>query len=210
MVMFKDRVEAGQKLAQKLLKYAEDAQAIVIGLPRGGVVVAYHCAQALRLSWDLIAVRKVGMPWQPECALGAVGHEGTVKIDQRLVAMGNLEKEDLHALIKDQQQEAQRRMQVYRPERPPLDLKNKKVILVDDGIATGATMEVAVKVVRKMQPESVIVAVPVLPKDAVAKFAKAADELSFVEAPEVFYAVGEFYQDFEQVTDEQVIALMNG
>lgn len=208
MLIFKDRIEAGQLLAKKLQKYERNPKAIVLGLPRGGVVIAYHCARALQLPCDLLAVRKVGMPWQPECALGAVGYEGTRFIEQSLVRLGNLEHADLDALVHDQQQEAQRRMTVYRAGLGELDLNGRVAILVDDGIATGATMAVAVMVARKLHAGFVVVAVPVMPADSVERFKKLTDELVFIQAPDDLGAVGEFYHDFEQVTDEQVIALM--
>ncbi len=208
MMIFKDRIEAGNQLAEKLQNYKNKKDVIVIGLPRGGVVVARACAQALNLPYDLLAVRKVGMPWQPECALGAVGFEGTRYIDQRLVSLGNLEQQDLEALIKDQQEEAVRRMKTYRPGHKPLDLTGKNVVLVDDGIATGATMKVAVMVARALQAALVVVAVPVLPAEEVSSFEKLSDELVFLQAPKRFGAVGAFYQHFEQVSDDQVIALM--
>ena len=203
--MFNDRADAGERLAHKLAAY-RGASAVVVALPRGGVAVGAPLARALRLPLDIVVVRKIGHKDNPEYALGAVSPEGTVLIDtQDKVNQAWLERE-----IKKEQKEALRRLTVYRDGRKPLELRGKVVILVDDGIATGLSMRLAVRNVRVQKPARVVVAVPVAPGGVIRTLsAEGADEVVVAEPPEEFAgAVGAHYRHFEQVEDAQVLSLL--
>ncbi len=207
-MIFKDRADAGRKLAEKLLDHANQKDTIVIGLPRGGVVVAFEIAKKLRLPLDIIISRKIGMPGQPEFAVGAITADGKEVFDQRVIQSFELERKDLESIIEAEKKEILRRMRVYRPGRPELNLKNKTVILVDDGIATGMTMQATLLSARGLGAKHVIIAVPVIPQDQIKVLQKFSDELVYLDAPVNFGAISVFYQDFPQVNDEQVIKLM--
>jgi len=207
-MFFKNRVDAGKKLAEKLIKYKNIKNGIVLGLPRGGVPVAYEVAQVLNLPLDIVVPRKVGMPGQPELAVGAVCEDGSVILNEALLQMANIKPEDLQPIIDAEKQEAQRRLTKYRRDRPKLDLKNKVVILVDDGIATGSTMRAAIASARAKGAEKIIVAVPVIPPDTIPVLQQEVDELIYLDAPVYFGAVGAFYQNFGQTPDEEVVSLM--
>ncbi|MBI4093422.1 phosphoribosyl transferase [Candidatus Kaiserbacteria bacterium] len=205
--MFRDRTEAGKKLAGKLAAYRGE-QAVVLGLPRGGVVVAYEVARELRLPLDIIAVRKIGHPTNPEYAVGVVDARGTTIMNE--AETSTIDARWLAREIAREQEEAERRARVYRGASKPLSLKGKIVILVDDGIATGLTMRLAVRSAREQGARKVIVAVPVAPADAIHALTKeGADELIVLEPPEEFMgAVGSHYARFDQVEDERVIKLL--
>ena len=206
---FIDRADAGRKLASLLGKYKDMQDAIVIGLPRGGVVNAYEVAKELNLPLDIIVVRKIGAPMQPELAVGAISQEGDVLLDHAIMNMVGVKEQDLQIIIEDEKQEAQRRLEVYRHDRSPLDLKNKIVILVDDGLATGATMRAAILSARSMGAQKVVVAIPVSPKDTLVKIEQEADEVICLYVPELFWGVGGFYDSFLQTQDEEVIDLLS-
>jgi len=206
--MFKDRVEAGRLLGERLLAY-KGKEIVVFAIPRGGVIVAYEVATMLDCPLDLIVPRKIGAPLQPELAIGAVAHDGTIVLNHQLVETLGISESYINEEAKRQIQEIERRMRKYRGEkRPYLTLKGKTVILVDDGIATGATVRAAILSLRKQEPASVIIAVPVGPSDTVESLGKEADEVVCLESPEDFYAIGQFYEEFPQASDEEVIALM--
>lgn len=207
-MVFKDRMDAGRKLAERLMSHANQKDAIVIGLPRGGVVVAFEVAKKLHLPLDIIISRKIGMPGQPEFAVGAITADGKEVFDQRLIQSFELERKDLEKIIEAEKKEILRRMRVYRPGRAELNLKNKTVILVDDGIATGMTMQATLLSARGLGAKRVIVAVPVIPQDQIKPLERLADELIYLDAPINFGAISIFYQNFSQVNDDQVIELM--
>ena len=207
-MIFKDRVDAGRKLAEKLLDHLNQKDTIVIGLPRGGVVVAFEVAKKLNLPLDIIISRKIGMPGQPEFAIGAITADGKEVFDQRIIQSFGLERKDLEGIIEAEKEEILRRMKIYRPGRPALNLKNKTVILVDDGIATGMTMQATLLSARGLGAKKVIIAVPVIPQDQIRILEKFSDELVYLDAPVNFGAISVFYQEFAQVNDEQVIKLM--
>lgn len=209
MKQFADRAEGARELAKKLKSYVGQADTIVLGLPRGGVVTAAVVAEELGLPLDIIVARKIGAPMSPELAVGALTADGAVHLNKPLMATLNVTEEDVAETIEAEQAEAKRRQTTYRGDRPPLDMKNKVVVLVDDGIATGATMKAAVVASKKGGAKKVIVAVPVLPAESVGDMAKAADELVYVMAPDDFMAVGEFYSEFRQVEDEEVVKLLS-
>ena len=205
---FIDRRDAGRILALKLLEYANRSDAIVLALPRGGVPVAYEVAVALSLPLDIFIVRKLGVPGSEEFAMGAIASQGIQVLNDNVIQQRQVSAHDLQLVIERETQELARRELVYRNNLPPLNVKNKVVILVDDGIATGATMRAAVKALRVMQPSFIVIAVPVVEKNMSEKMKLIADKVIYAINPEVFYAVGEFYQDFSQTTDEEVIALL--
>lgn len=207
-MMFLDRRDAGKKLAEKLDHYKNRKDAIVIGLPRGGVVVAYEIAKKLNLPLDIIASKKVGMPGQPEFAIGAVTAEGKEVFDLRSVQSFGLERSDLEKIIQSAKTEAKRRMSAYRPGREVLNLKGRTVILVDDGVATGMTMQATLLSARSYGAKNIIIAVPLIPKDQVKEFERLSEELVYLDSPVNFGAIGLFYQDFSQVEDDTVIQLM--
>ncbi len=204
-MLFKDR---RKKLAEKLIKYANQNDVIVVGLPRGGVVVAYEIAKRLNLPLDIIASRKIGMPGQPEFAVGAVTADGKEVFDLRSIKSFGLERGDLEKSIEAERQEAQRRMTAYRPGRDMLNLRDKTVILVDDGIATGMTMQATYLSAKNYGAKKIIIAVPVIPRDQIKEFERLSEELIYLESPINFGAISIFYQDFAQVEDDTVIKLM--
>src|SRR3989338_2487795 len=205
--MFKDRSDAGRQLAEKLAPY-RGKHAVVLALPRGGVVIGYEIARALSLPLDIIAVRKVGAPDNPEYAIGAVGADGTAILNDAEAAM--IDKTWLAGEIAAQKKEARRRGRVYRAGRKPLGIAGKTAIIVDDGIATGLTMRVAVRSAKAEKAEKVVVAVPVAPPASVhALSEEGADQVVVLEPPEEFLgAVGAHYIRFEQIEDDEGIRLM--
>jgi len=206
-MLFRDRREAGQKLAQVLLPYREE-KPVVIGLPRGGVVVAYEVARALNAPLDVIVARKLGAPGQPELGIGAIAPGGVVLIDPYTVRLLGLTEEDIQQLIEEETKELQRRINRYRGEQPFPDVTGKTVILVDDGLATGVTARAAIRALRKLNPARIILAVPVCAPDTARLLEQEADEVICLAAPPDFRAVGLWYQDFSQTTDEEVIDLL--
>jgi predicted phosphoribosyltransferase len=206
---FRDRREAGQRLAKKLAVY-RGTDCLVLALPRGGVPVAAEIAQALAAPLDLLMVRKIGAPAHPEFAVGAVvdGPAPLVVEDAAHLAMTRTAKAQFDAICARELKEIERRRALYLKGRPPAPLRGRTVILVDDGLATGSTMRVALAAVRRQQPARVVMAVPVAPKETLEALAGEADQLVCLETPEPFGAVGYFYENFAQVDDAEVIALL--
>ncbi|PIR84044.1 phosphoribosyl transferase [Candidatus Kaiserbacteria bacterium CG10_big_fil_rev_8_21_14_0_10_51_14] len=204
--MFVDRKDAGRELAEKLRR-VRSKDAIVLALPRGGVVLGYEIANILSLPLDSIAVRKIGHPGSSEFALGAVDDKGMTMLDE---GAAMIDPAWIKAETARQKKEAQRRKAMYRQGRRPLKIEGKVAIIVDDGIATGLTMRLAVRVVKKQKPEKLIVAVPVAPPESIdALYREGADEVIVLEPPEDFLgAVGAHYARFDQVEDEEVIRLL--
>ena len=207
--MFRNREEAGELLAQELAAYRNDPAAILLALPRGGVAVAYQLSLALHLPLDVLITRKIGAPGNPEYALGAVSETGAVYWNREALAGLSLTDRDLAAAVQAQQQEVARRVALYRQGRPFPPLKDRTVILVDDGLATGATFFASVATVRQAHPRLVIGAVPVAPHSTVEQARALVDQLVVLRTPEPFYAVGNFYRDFEQVEDREVLQYLN-
>ncbi len=208
MIRFKNRTHAGELLAQKLTTYTKQPDTIVIGLPRGGVVTAFQVAQTLNLPLDIIVTRKIGAPFNPELAVGALTEDGQIDLNISLMRSLNISQDDLTQIIEDEKKEAQRRLQLYRKNKPTRNLHNKTVILIDDGIATGATMKAAIKSAQKDKAKKIIVAVPVAPPETIRYFKQRADELICLMQPEDLGAIGQFYEHFVQTTDKEVIALL--
>lgn len=204
-MLFRDRQEAGQKLA-RILEDFKDQDAIVLALPRGGVVVGAEIAKALNLPLDIVVTRKIGTPGSEELAIGAIDVDGDSVWDDE--AIKNINKEWLAKEIEKEKQEAQRRMSLYRGQRGALDLKNKIVIFVDDGIATGLTMKAAVRYARKFNPQKIIIASPVASPELVGELRKETDEVRILDMPEFFWAIGQFYENFPQVEDGEVIEII--
>lgn len=202
--LFQDRRSAGRLLAEKLMHYrGEDV--LVLGVPRGGVIVAAEVAKALEAPLDVIVPRKIGAPFNPELALGAVAPDGTVIYDERLLGILGLKKEDLREEVERQLQEIARRLRLYRGGRKHLECAGRTVIVVDDGVATGFTLRAALRSIRGQRPKKLVLAVPVAPPESLAKLSCEADEVICLETPEEFYAVGQFYCDFRQTSDQEVI-----
>jgi putative phosphoribosyl transferase len=205
--MFVDRQEAGTRLAERLSGYAAAAP-IVIGLPRGGVPVAAVVASALGAPLDIIVVRKLGCPWQPELGFGAVAEGGIRVMNDALVHDLDLTPEELAAVTAREEAELERRVRTYRGGRPPIAVDGRVVILVDDGLATGYTARAAVEALRRRRAAKVILAVPVASEAGASELRRHADDVVAVATPSWFLAIGEFYEDFSQTSDEDVIALL--
>lgn len=210
MKIFKNRTTAGELLANRLKKNKAD---LVLGIPRGGVVVAAEVAKELNLPLDIMVTRKIGAPGQEELALGAVDSDGEVVWDFNLIDDLRLKIDDLRPEIQNQWRELKRREDLYRNGRSPLDVNGKTAILIDDGIATGSTILAAINFLRRHKVAKIIVAAPVASKEAVARTVGELGEFGemvVLETPEDFAAVGQFYQQFEAVTDEEVVQLLHG
>lgn len=207
-MIFRNRQDAGQQLATRLAFLGDTPKVIVVGIPRGGVVVAAEIARALTAPLDVFIAHKLGAPFNPELAMGAITSTGEIVLDELLIDDLRLSENEIAREIKHQRAEIARRLQAYRGDRPPLDLKNKIVVVVDDGIATGSTMLAALRAVRQMEPARVILAIPIGARDAVERLARECDQVVALETPEPFWAVGRYYARFEQTSDEQVIALL--
>jgi putative phosphoribosyl transferase len=205
---FPDRAEAGRFLATKLSKYSGRDDVIVLGLPRGGVPVAYEVARALRVPLDVFIVRKLGVPGFEELAVGAIASGGVRVLNEDVARALPNANEIIEAVTKRETAELERREQEYRDGRPAPDLQGKTVILIDDGLATGATMRAAVKALRQRGAAKIVVAVPVGPPDTCREFEDEADEVVCASAPEFFQAVGQYYEDFSQTSDEEVRDLL--
>lgn len=204
-MIFRNRIEAGQKLASLL---SGGPGALVLAIPRGGVIVAREVARALGAPLDVIVPRKLGAPHNPELGIGAVGPDGATVLDERLVRALGVTEEYVTAEVERQLEEIRRREKAYRAERPPLEVAGRTCIVVDDGIATGGTARAAVRSLKNMGAARVVLAVPVAPAESVPVLREDADEVVVAETPEPFRAVGQWYVHFEQVTDQEVIAAL--
>ena len=207
--MFSDRAEAGRRLAKHLAHLKHRNDVVVLGLPRGGVPVAFEVARDLGVLLDVIVVRKLGIPYQPEAAMGAIGEEGVRILDPNTVAMAKISRDELEAVERRERAELQRRAELYRSGRQRVPLDGKVAVIVDDGIATGSTIKAAARVARVLGAARVVVAAPVAPADAASRLAGDADEVIVVDQPRTFRAVGQFYTDFAQTTDSEVVALLD-
>lgn len=205
---FQNRPDAGRRLAAELAAYAHRPDVIVLALPRCGVPVGYEVARGLDASLDVFVVRKLGLPWQEELAMGALASGGVRILDENLIRIAHVSAEDLRRVTEVEQAELARRERQYRGERPFPDIAGKTVILVDDGLATGSTMRAAVAALRLEQPARIVVAVPVAAPETCAAFRDVADEIVCAETPEPFHAVGLWYEDFSQTSDTEVHELL--
>ena len=205
---FRDRTEAGQILASRLTAYAHRPDGLVLALPRGGVVVAFEVANALHVPLDVLIIRKLGVPGYEELAMGAIASGGVRVFNDEVVRMLALSTEVINKVTVQEQHELERREHLYRGDRPASDVQGRTIILVDDGIATGATMRAAIATVRKRQPARIIVAVPVAASATCEALETQVDELICVIRPEEFYSVGFWYEHFAQTTDKEVRDLL--
>ena len=206
-VMFADRADAGRRLAPRL-EYLRGEPVVVLGLPRGGVPVALEVARALGAPLDVIVVRKLGVPFRPELGMGAVGEDGVRVINREVVRLAGVAAGELAAVQAREQAQVDARAARYRVRRPREPLAGRVAVVVDDGIATGSTARAACQVARAHGAARVVLAVPVAPRGWEARIAGAADEMVCVDTPEDFYAIGQFYADFSQATDEEVIGCL--
>ncbi|HDN62446.1 MAG TPA: phosphoribosyltransferase [Candidatus Bathyarchaeota archaeon] len=205
--MFSDRKEAGEILAEKLEKLRLE-NPVVLAIPRGGVVVGYEVARKLKAPLDVIVPRKLGAPGNPELAIGAVAEDGTIILDSSLIDYLEVDEEYIKKEKERQVKEIKRRLNVYRGRFSRLEIERRDVVIVDDGIATGATIRAAIASVRKRKPASLTLAVPVAPPSTIEKLREEVDRIVCVSTPEPFFAIGRFYKDFRQTTDEEVIRLL--
>ncbi|GAA3947598.1 phosphoribosyltransferase family protein [Actinomadura viridis] len=206
-MMFLDRTDAGRRLGERLRRLrGEDV--VVVGLPRGGVPVAFEVARAMGAPLDVIVVRKLGVPWQPELGMGAIGEGGAREINEEIVRLARVSAEELAAVEEREHTELERRARRFRGDRPRVPLRGRTVIVVDDGIATGSTARAACQVARAQGAARVVLAVPVAPPDWTARLGGDADELVCLDTPELFASIGQFYGDFTQTSDEEVLALL--
>lgn len=204
MTRFRDREHAGRVLAEALRGYAGRPDVLVLGLPRGGVPVAYEVARALDAPLDVFIVRKLGVPGHRELAMGAIASGGVRVLNDSVVGQLGVSRGAIDYVAAEEQRELERRERMFRGERPAPDVKGKVVILVDDGLATGSTMRAAVAALRKLEPARLVVAVPVGARQTCDAFREEVDEIVCARSPDDFQAVGMWYEDFEQTTDDEV------
>jgi len=206
-LVFEDRTEAGRVLARELLRFANESP-IVLALPRGGVVVAFEIARELHAPLDVIVARKVGAPGREELGIGAVAPGGVLVLDEQLAAWFGITEAQLRPLVARETNEMNRRLRLYRGDRPMPDLKDRTAILVDDGLATGVTARAAVQFLRQQRPQRIIVAIPVCSPDTAQRLQSEVDEVVCASYPYPFYGVGMWYREFDQTSDQEVIDLL--
>lgn len=208
MMKFHDRKEAGLILAEQLKEYSHQSNVIVLALPRGGVPVAYEIAKALAVPLDVFIVRKLGVPGHEELAMGAIASGGTPIFNEDIVQSLRLKQSAIDSVLQSEQKELQRREKLYRGNKPPLALEDKTIILVDDGMATGATMRAAIQALELHKPATIIVAVPVAALSTYEELSPLVNKIICPLKPRQFYAVGLWYEQFTQTSDSEVIELM--
>lgn len=206
-IAFRDRREAGERLAEALLPYAS-RETIVLGLPRGGVPVAFQVARRLDAPLDICIVRKLGVPGHEEFAMGAIASGGVELLSQRMVRSLGLTRDEVAQVVDRERRELERRERAYRDGRAAADVQGRTVIVVDDGLATGASMQAAVMALRRREPAAIVVAAPVAPPTTCEEIRRIADGCVCLRTPEPFLGVGQWYADFDQTTDEEVRALL--
>ena len=207
-MIYRDRIEAGKRLAERLADYANRSDVLVLALPRGGVPVAFEVARALHAPLDIFLVRKLGVPGHEELAMGAIATGGVRVINEDVVNYLHVPGEVIDAVAADELRELERRERAYRGNRPAPDVKGKTVILVDDGLATGSTMRAAAAALREQQPARIVVAVPVSAAQTCDEYRMGVDEIVCAVTPEPFHAVGLWYENFSQTTDAEVRDLL--
>lgn len=205
---FRDRTEAGQFLATKLESYSNRPDVLVLALPRGGVPVGAEVARRLNVPLDVFVVRKLGLPGHPELAMGAIATGGVRVLNGDVIDSLRIPESVIDAVAAQEQQELERRARAYRDDLPPPDVQGKTVILVDDGIATGSTMIAAIAALRQLDAGRIIVAAPIIARSTFYQIHNAADEVATLIAPEEFYGVGQWYENFSQTTDDEVSQLL--
>lgn len=208
MFLFTDRLDAGRKLAEPLREFADRSDAVVLALPRGGVPVGFALAQELRLPLDVFLVRKLGVPGQEELAMGAVASGGVRVLNGEVIRELGISSWQIDRVAQVEQQELERRVRIFREGHPQLDVTGKTVILTDDGLATGSTMRAGVRALRQVDPLQIVVAVPVGAGSTCDLVRSEADRVVCLATPEHFFAVGQWYHDFAQITDDEVRELL--
>ncbi len=207
-MLIRDRAEAGQILATKLKQYAKRPDVIILALPRGGVPVAYQVAAILDLPLDIFLVRKLGVPGQEELAMGAIASGGVRVLNHDVIESLRIPESIIEAVAEKEKRELERRENFYKQDAPPYDLTNKTVILIDDGLATGATMRAAAEALKQQKVNKIVIAVPVAAESTCRELSELVDEIVCALTPEPFYGVGYWYDDFSQTSDEEVIDLL--
>ena len=207
-MIFRDRTDAGRQLAKRLKRYADSTDVLVLALPRGGVPVAYEVAKELKVPLDVFLVRKLGVPGYEELAMGAIASGGVRVLNEDIVNYLRIPDEVIGAVAANEQRELERRERAYRDDRPPPDVKDHIVILIDDGLATGSTMRAAAASLRLQKPRRIVVAVPVSSRETCDEFRNEVDEIVCAFTPDNFQGVGLWYEDFSQTSDEEVRELL--
>ncbi|MCO4880402.1 phosphoribosyltransferase [Paraburkholderia caribensis] len=206
---FADRADAGRALAVQLKHYAQRDDVVVLGLPRGGVPVAYEVARALGAPLDVLVVRKLGVPWQCELAMGAIASGDALYVDEELMRETGVSQPEFERVLAEEKAQLARRETLFRdPMRARVDVTGRIAIIVDDGLATGASMKVAARALRARAPARIVAALPVAPSDAARRIGGDVDEYVCVNAPELFFSVSQFYSDFSETTDDDVRAIL--
>jgi putative phosphoribosyl transferase len=205
---FRDRTDAGQQLATKLLAYANRADVIAVALPRGGVPVAAEVTQALNIPLEICLVRKLGTPSHKELAMGAIASGGVRMLNYDILNKLNIPGDTVDEVAAHELRELQRRNHVYRGDRPPLDVSDQIILLIDDGIATGSTMRAAIAILKAQHPARIVIAVPVAPPETCQAMLKEVDEVVCVFQPDPLYSIGLWYENFAQITDPEVCHLL--
>ncbi len=207
-MIFLDRVDAGRRLAKRLEQYGRRKDVLVLGIPRGGVPVAFQVATELGVPLDVFVVRKLGVPSHEELAFGAIATGGVRVLDAQIVQEMGISDQEVERITARQRQELNRRESVYRGGLPPLHPEGKTIILVDDGIATGASTLAAITALRELKPARIVLAAPVAPASTYKRLRGKVEDLVCLHTPEAFFAIGQFYEDFSQVSDEEVTSLL--
>lgn len=207
-MLFRDRIHAGKAIAQKLRAYADRSDVLVLGLARGGVPIAFEVAKELNAPLDVFLVRKLGLPGYEELAMGAIATGGVRILNQEVIDRNHITEQTIARVAAVEQRELERRELAYRGELPPLNLRDRIVLLVDDGLATGATMHVAAIALRAKEPKKIVAAVPVSAPETCDRFRMEVDEIVCAQTPDPFLAVGLWYDNFSQTTDEEVRELL--
>jgi len=208
MAIYKDREDAGRVLSQELADLQDQGNTVILALPRGGVPVGFEVARKLNAPLDVFIVRKLGVPGHEELAMGAIASGGVIVLNDEVVWRLNIPTQMIEGVIREERREMERRERAYRDDRPPVDVSGKTAILVDDGLATGASMKAAVQGLRARGPARIIVAVPVAAPETCASFQELVDRIVCAETPEPFFGVGAWYEDFSQTSDEEVRDLL--
>ncbi|MGI5991829.1 MAG: phosphoribosyltransferase [Methanosarcina sp.] len=209
MSLFNDRVDAGRKLAKDLLKYANRSDVLILALPRGGVPVAFEVAKELNVKMDVFIVRKLGVPGNEELAMGAIASDNIRVLNEDVVMSFQIPERVIDMVAENERKELERRERAYRGDRPKPEIEGSTVILIDDGLATGATMRAAAAALKTKNPAKIVIAVPTAAPDTCEIFRKEVDEIICLATPEPFYGVGAWYEDFSQTTDKEVCELLD-
>ena len=207
-MIFQNRDEAGRKLAEALTEYTNKENTLILGLGKGGIVIAKAVAQALFLPLDILLTRKIGAPINDEFPIGAITEHGTTYVDTRLIRQLQISQDYLDSMVEQEHIEAQKQIALYRENLEASDFTGKRVIIVDDGLATGATAKVAIQAVRERKATEVVLAVPMAPVDAIPELKEAADRFICLHTPDPFYTVKQFYFDFPDIAEEEIVRLL--